>query len=101
MVWKAKGGYGPRSQNCHIILFPIQLWAPEYNLSNVRTPVLLYTGTNDWLVTPRDISILAPKVSNLVKHEVIQGWNHLDFMWATNAPDVCYKDLMQELVTRF
>ncbi|KAH3869739.1 gastric triacylglycerol lipase-like [Dreissena polymorpha] len=77
-----------------------QTSAPEYRLEDVTTPILLYTGTNDALVTPTDITKLVSHLPSLVKHTIINGWEHLDFMWAMNAPEMCYNDLIREMKLR-
>ena len=39
---------------------------PDYHLSMVRTPVLLYWGNNDWLATPEDVENIAQNLPNLI-----------------------------------
>ncbi|KAL4234542.1 hypothetical protein ACF0H5_006185 [Mactra antiquata] len=77
-----------------------QTHPPEIHPENVNVPVLLYSGTQDWLVTPTDVTKLVSKIPNLVKHKVIPEWQHLDFIWAMNAPDVCYNDMISMLNAR-
>ena len=74
-----------------------QTTPPQYYPGNVTIPVALFSGTADWLVTPSEMDILVPQIKHLVKHKVIQGWEHLDFIWALNAPQQCYKDVIQLL----
>ena len=76
------------------ILF-LQTTPPQYYPSNITIPVALYSGTADWLVSPEDVATLVPKIKHLVKHVVIDGWEHLDFMWAMDAPKQCYNDIIQ------
>jgi len=78
-------------------MYIFQASPPEYRLQDVTTPVLLYSGTRDTLVTPRDVNTLVSHVSSIVKHRVIREWEHLDFVWAMNAPDQCYNDLIAEM----
>ena len=39
---------------------------PDYDLSMVKTPVLLYWGNNDWLATPEDVENIAQQLPNLI-----------------------------------
>lgn len=79
---------------CVLIL---QTTPPEFHPENVNVPVVLYSGTKDWLVTPSDVTTLVSKLPNLVKHKVIPHWQHLDFIWAMDAPEVCYDEMIDLL----
>lgn len=57
-------------------------------------PVAMFHGTNDWLIVPAEIYKLEVQTKNLVFKKLITGWNHLDFMWAMDAPAQCYSDMI-------
>ena len=82
---------------------------PDYNLAMVRCPVLLYWGENDWLAHPKDVSVLAAQLPNLVASIRVSitlylytilpytssqvpydSWNHNDFLWAKDADTLLY-----------
>jgi len=67
---------------------------PEYDVTRVTVPVAMYSGSNDWLVGPTDISKLSSKIKNLVRNKVVDEWEHLDFIWAMNAPQAVYNEVI-------
>lgn len=67
----------------------------------MNVPVALFYGTDDWLVDPKEIRRLISETNHLVYSKEIAGWEHLDFMWAMNAPGECYDkviDLFKGLI---
>merc|ERR1712228_83294 len=60
---------------------------PAYNLSLVTMPLGLYSGSNDWLADPEDVSTLrADLPKNVTKQDVyVEGFAHLDFTWGMRA----------------
>jgi len=58
---------------------------PEYDLTKVRLPTVMVSGSYDTLSSPQDVKWTISQLPNLVQHFEIEGYNHLDFMWATNA----------------
>lgn len=54
----------------------------------------LFTGGNDWLADPKDVETLLPNLKNIRSHKNIPEWEHLDFIWALNAPTQCYNDII-------
>lgn len=72
---------------------------PDFNLANVQIPVALFWGQNDWLATPEDVAILAPQLPNLILNQRVpfDNFNHLDFVWAINADELVYFQLMDVL----
>ena len=66
-------------------------YVPPYNL---KMPIALYHGKNDWLVQPDDYEHLK-KISNLVRQKYIAGFQHLDFLWGINAAKEVYSDIIE------
>lgn len=60
---------------------------PPYNLSRVTCPTIMLWANNDWLADPKDAALLAKQLPNLQQNIEIpyKFFNHLDFLWATNA----------------
>ncbi|KAL3875546.1 hypothetical protein ACJMK2_033487 [Sinanodonta woodiana] len=71
-----------------------QTTPPVYDVRNIETPMALFTGPEDWLADPTDVSKLRPLLKNVIYEKDIPGWNHLDFIWGMNAPQECYKDII-------
>jgi pimeloyl-ACP methyl ester carboxylesterase len=75
-----------------------QTTPPQYDVSLMKVPVHLYTGTNDWLADPYDFSTsLLPKLPNIARRKNIDAYNHLDFTWGLDAHELVYKDVMQSM----
>ena len=68
---------------------------PSYDISNVKVPVALYSGQDDWLTVPDDVEYLRKKLPNVVDDYEIKDWNHLDFVWAINASRAFYNRMIQ------
>lgn len=60
----------------------------------MTVPVAVWNGGNDILADPQDVAMLLPKLSNLLFHKEILGYNHLDFIWAMDAPQEVYNDMI-------
>lgn len=78
----------------YFISFFFQSTPPEYNLRNIKTRIALFSGTADWLTVPVDVNHTANELKDIVDHTVIDGWEHLDFIWALNAPTKCYNYIL-------
>lgn len=70
---------------------------PEYNLTKVTAPVVVYYGESDSFVDSTDVTILHEKVANpRGLHKIpIKEFNHLDFLWAMNAPILVYEPMLK------
>lgn len=56
---------------------------PDYNVSQITSPVVLISGQNDWLSTLKDLDILSAKLPNLIEHYVVPvpKWSHHNHLW--------------------
>lgn len=71
-----------------------QFKAPLYDPEEMKVPVALYYGENDWLADPKDVKNLIPKLQNLIHSVEIPKWNHLDFIWGMDAATLVYKEII-------
>jgi len=54
-------------------------------------PTVMVMGGNDWLGDPRDILWLFQQVGHtIVKSISVDYYNHLDFLWGLDSPQVVY-----------
>ncbi|CAK8690996.1 unnamed protein product [Clavelina lepadiformis] len=67
---------------------------PEYDVSRIRAPVALFIGSDDQLADPMDCKRLSSKLKSMVHFQILQDWDHLDFLWGTKAVGTIYKDIM-------
>merc|ERR1712002_544243 len=74
---------------------------PTYSLSDVKTPVSIHYGQNDWLASLEDVLQAVTELPNIVKgmdHKVdYPNWNHLDFLWAIDADKLVYEPLVKDM----
>lgn len=71
-----------------------QTQPPVYDLTSIRTPIALYSATNDWLADPADVETLRQALPNVVDEWVTNDWNHLDFIWGTNGKQFLYERMI-------
>lgn len=67
------------------------LQPPSYNIKNIKSPVALYYGESDSVTASKDVEKLAIELPDLVDKYFIAGYNHLDYLWSTDAPTILYK----------
>ncbi|XP_055590845.1 lipase 3-like [Uranotaenia lowii] len=70
---------------------------PSYDLEAIRTPVALFYANNDWLAGPNDVANLFNRLSQsaIGMFKVPNdNFNHVDFLWGNDAPEVVYKQLV-------
>ncbi|XP_029101462.1 gastric triacylglycerol lipase [Monodon monoceros] len=83
--------WGTPTQN---LLHYNQATPPNYNLTAMDVPIAVWSGDNDLLADPQDVGLLLPKLSNLIYHKEIPTYNHLDFIWAMDAPREVYNEII-------
>ncbi|KXJ71265.1 hypothetical protein RP20_CCG021027 [Aedes albopictus] len=72
---------------------------PEYNVSDISAPVVLYYGTNDYLAEARDVQRLSGMIRNLAgcKQMEVSTFNHLDFLIAKDVKSLLYDDVIRRI----
>lgn len=74
-----------------------QTQPPVYNLANVVAPVGLLWAVNDFLADPRDETLLAMSLPNVV-HDVripLPSFNHIDFIWSIDVDKLVVRLLLK------
>ncbi len=67
----------------------------EYDLSQIKVPMVVIHGTRDELVNACHLIEQISEVLALEKS--IEGYEHLDFIWAKDAKQQCWDDMVEAL----
>ncbi|XP_035298982.1 gastric triacylglycerol lipase isoform X4 [Cricetulus griseus] len=67
---------------------------PDYDVSAMTVPIAVWNGGQDITADPRDVSMLLPKLQNLIYHKEVPRYKHLDFLRAMNAPQEVYNEIL-------
>ncbi|KAJ8728626.1 hypothetical protein PYW07_006322 [Mythimna separata] len=72
---------------------------PEYPLHKITLPIALFSANNDWLSSDVDVTNLYVQLANPIDHYIVplKEFNHIDFLWAVDAPTLVYARLLQLL----
>ncbi|KAL1449449.1 hypothetical protein WDU94_001953 [Cyamophila willieti] len=73
-------------------------YPPLYNLSNVRVPTSLYYGATDNVVPAQSLQDQARALPNVVRSRIIIGYNHLDFLVASNTREVLDNPIIEDIL---
>ncbi len=58
----------------------------------------LFSGGQDWLADPTDVKEMFPKINatgHVFYHKNIAYYDHLDFIWGLDAPNMVYEDIIK------
>jgi len=53
-----------------------------------------FSGNKDWISNPTDVAWLLPQLQQHVFHKTIDYYDHLDFIWSTDAAIVLYPNII-------
>lgn len=72
------------------------LYPPEYALEKITAPVYLIYSHNDWLAAETDVNRLYNKLGNCQGKFLVadRSFNHLDYMYAIDAPELVYSKVI-------
>ncbi|CAG5053917.1 unnamed protein product [Parnassius apollo] len=72
---------------------------PEYPVHKITLPIALISSENDWLASDVDVSNLYARLANPLEHYIVplKEFNHIDFLYAKDAPKLVYHKLLQML----
>uniref|UniRef100_A0A8B9PFY7 AB hydrolase-1 domain-containing protein n=1 Tax=Apteryx owenii TaxID=8824 RepID=A0A8B9PFY7_APTOW len=68
---------------------------PDMTLKKMPVPTAVWSGGEDWTADWRDVSLLLPRIANIVYYRNITDWNHWDFVWGMNAPEHLYSKIIE------
>lgn len=72
---------------------------PQYPVERITLPIALFSSQNDWFSSDIDVTNLYVHLANPIAHYVVplKEFNHLDFLYAIDAPTLVYNELLQLL----
>ncbi|XP_015184619.1 PREDICTED: uncharacterized protein LOC107070697 [Polistes dominula] len=72
---------------------------PEYNISTITVPIALYYGSNDWFINVKDLFKVSKELKNVIDVYKVpfEKFNHVDFMWAVDAPKLVYSRILRTM----
>ncbi|NXC31477.1 LIPM Lipase, partial [Campylorhamphus procurvoides] len=73
---------------------------PVYKIEEITIPTAIWSGGQDTFAHPKDTARLLPQITNLIYHEHVAAWGHLDFIWGLDATEKMYKKII-ELLTKY
>lgn len=76
-----------------------QTTPPQYRVQDMKVPTAIFSGGQDTLADLKDVEVLVTQVPQLVFHQHIQHWEHLDFIWGLDAPDVMFPNILKLMHT--
>ena len=56
-----------------------------------------FSGNKDWISNPTDVAWLLPQIQQHVLHKAIEYYDHLDFIWSTDAANVLFPDIISAI----
>ncbi|CAH0683023.1 unnamed protein product [Spodoptera exigua] len=72
---------------------------PDYDLSLVTTPVVIFYSAKDLLSDPKDVNILIKNLNNVRETIFLEDFTHLDYVYAQDAADVIYNKIISCIIS--
>lgn len=67
---------------------------PDYDLSQVSIPFMIYAGTSDYFIDVRDVQRLRKSLPSVIDIRLV-SYNHIEFISASDTKEVLYNDMVQ------
>uniref|UniRef100_A0A670ZK81 Lipase n=1 Tax=Pseudonaja textilis TaxID=8673 RepID=A0A670ZK81_PSETE len=77
-----------------------QMTPPVYKIEDIKIPVALWSGGNDLFANITDVEALIARLSNVIYHQHVPEWQHLDYIWGLDATEVMYMRII-EIMKRY
>ncbi|NXY14311.1 LIPM Lipase, partial [Atrichornis clamosus] len=70
---------------------------PVYKIEEIKIPTAVWSGGQDKFADPKDMARLLPQITNLIYHEHLPAWGHMDFIWGLDATEKMYMKIIELL----
>ncbi|XP_045479517.1 lipase 3-like [Harmonia axyridis] len=72
---------------------------PEYNLTNVVTPVALHYARKDKATGYKDVEHLAKILPNCIRLSLVplEDFDHVNFIWSNHIKTLVYDEVFEDL----
>lgn len=70
---------------------------PDYDLTNVTVPVVLFYSPKDWLSDPQDVLTLKRHLPNVNGLIFLEDFTHIDYIYASDAVDFIYSKIIRSI----
>ncbi|KAF5398942.1 Gastric triacylglycerol lipase [Paragonimus heterotremus] len=71
---------------------------PEYDLSNITVPTVVFSGGHDWLAVKKDTLRLIDRIEKaVISYTHFDHYNHLDFVWGMDTGYILYPAVLEWL----
>lgn len=70
----------------------------DFSVHRITAPMFLQYSTCDSLGDPKDVEMLIPKLTgscDLRTNKITKPFNHIDFIWGNNAPELLFKPMLK------
>ncbi|KAK4872302.1 hypothetical protein RN001_016426 [Aquatica leii] len=76
-------------------------YPPEYRLESITAPIYLYFSRNDFMSNETDVNRLKRRLPNVKRKILISDpdFNHIDYLYAKQAPKLLYRLLIKAMRT--
>ncbi|NXB06372.1 LIPM Lipase, partial [Cnemophilus loriae] len=79
------------------LLSVLQTAPPVYKIEEIKIPTAVWSGGQDKFADPKDMARLLPRITNLIYHEHLPAWGHLDFIRGLDATEKMYLKIIELL----
>ncbi|XP_039294921.1 lipase 1 isoform X2 [Nilaparvata lugens] len=79
-----------------------QATPPDYNLKNVKVPIILIQGKNDYLTAQEDVDTLEKSLEGTSVSRIYiedPNFTHLDFLWSKDIKELLHTKIISALKT--
>ncbi|XP_075975603.1 lipase 3-like isoform X2 [Anticarsia gemmatalis] len=74
-----------------------QTTPPDYDLSKIVAPNVIYYSSKDWLSHPDDVDKLRSRLPNVLAYVYFSDFTHMDYVYAAEARDVIYMRIIAQI----